>query len=49
MQPRVCFPNAFMIDSSTIKNNEEVVIRVVVHKSTFLVSTKIQKPVRCTP
>jgi len=31
--PRYCFPNAFMIDSNTIDNNEEVLIRVVIHKS----------------
>jgi len=33
MHPRACFPNALMIDSSTIKNDKEVMIRVVVHKS----------------
>jgi len=31
--PRYCFPDAFMIDSNTIDNDEEVLIRVVIHKS----------------
>jgi len=30
--PRDCFPNAFMIDSNTIDNNQEILICVVIHK-----------------
>jgi len=32
MHPQACFPNAFMIDSSTIKSDEEILLCVVVHK-----------------
>jgi len=30
--PRDCFPNAFVIDSNSIENNQEILIHVVVHK-----------------
>jgi len=33
--PKICFPSALVIDSSTIKNDEQIVIHVVVKKSSI--------------